>query len=123
MDTTDAKERIESCLEQLLEALNSFDDEEPMSSEGREIFRNELVPRLSSTLNKAVQVQDYDTLEELVLLWGSFHGLFRCCGPAWPHDELEQRADLEADEQQWNAQSLFGELLLALKFARGGKPD
>jgi hypothetical protein len=93
----------QNIIERLSEGFDHFDDEEPMCSEAREFFRNEIVPRAKRLLQGLEGKGDLDAARALVELCESFCGFVMLNGPAGgvSHRWLLQRADLDEDAQRW----------------------
>jgi hypothetical protein len=93
----------QNIIESLSEGLDHFDDEEPMCSEARELFRNEIVPRAKRLLQGLEGKGDLDAARALVELCESFCGFVMLNGPASGVSDrrLLQRADLDEDGQRW----------------------
>jgi hypothetical protein len=87
--------------------FDQFDEWEPMCSQAREIFRNEIVPKAKQFVHSLLGKGDLDAARNFVELFKRIHGFVMVNGPAWvredPHDGLLQRMDLEEDEQRWRA--------------------
>ena len=96
-------EEPHNIVESLSESFDRFDDEEPMCSEARELFRNEIVPRAKRLLQGLVGKGDPDAAHALVELCESFRGFVMLNGPASGLSDrwLLQRADLDEGEQRW----------------------
>ena len=97
------REEPQNIIESLFEGLDHFDDEEPMRSEARELFRNEIVPQAKRLLQGLVGKGDLDTAHALAELCESFRGFVMLNGPASGLSDrwLLQRADLDEVEQRW----------------------
>ena len=92
----------QNIMESLSESFDRFDDEEPMYSEARELYRNQIVPRTKQLMQGLVGNGDLDAARALVELFEAFRGFVMLNGPAGgASDALLQRWDLDEDEQGW----------------------
>ena len=89
----------------LCETFDSFDEYEPMCSQSRGLFRNEIVPRAKQLLQRLLDKGDLDAARALAELFDTIKDFVAVNGPAWerfdPDDGLLQRRDLKEDEQRW----------------------
>ena len=95
----------QNIIESLCETFDRFDDEEPMCSEARGLFRNEIVPRAKQLFRRLLDKGDLDAARGLVELFETIKYFVVVNGPASyseePSDGLLQRRDLNEDEQRW----------------------
>jgi hypothetical protein len=100
------KDEPQNIIKGLCERFDDFDEWEPMCSEARERFRNEIAPRTKQLVHSLVVKGDLDAARALVELFEHFQYFVQVNGPAWvredPNDGLLQRADLDEDEQRWH---------------------
>ena len=92
-------------IESLCENFDRFDEEEPMCSDARRMFRNESVPPAKRLVHDLISKGDLDGVRILADLFETIRYFVEVNGPARmsndPNYLLLQRADLDEDEQQW----------------------
>ena len=99
------RDEPQDIIESLCESFDRFDEEEPMCSEARELFRKEIVPRAKQLLHRLLGKGDLYDARAVVELFEVIRYFVEVNGPASlsdePSDGLLQRVDLDEDEQRW----------------------
>ena len=67
----------------LCETFDRFDEEEPMCSQARGLFRDEIVPRAKQLLQRLLDKGDLDAARALAELFGTIKDFVAVNGPAW----------------------------------------
>jgi hypothetical protein len=95
----------QNIVDSLCENFDHFDEEEPMCSEARRMFRNEIVPKAKQVVRDLISKDDLDAAHALVELFETIRYFVEVNGPANMSDDpnyfLVQRADLDEDDQKW----------------------
>jgi hypothetical protein len=98
-------EKAKNLIKRLSETFDLFDDEEPMCSEARDVFRKEIVPMATQLLDGLTKNGDLDNARLLVEVFGHVRYFVEVNGPASlsniPDDDLLQRCDLNEEEKLW----------------------
>ena len=98
-------EEAKNLIKRLSETFDLFDDEEPMCSEARGIFRKEIVPMAMQLLDGLTENGDLANARLLVNVFGRVRYFVEVNGPASfsdiPDDGLLQRCDLNEKEKLW----------------------